>query len=56
MGNKIWTVELIEDPHDPTECLLPFPQDMLTEVGWQEGDTLIWEVQPNGTAILTKKV
>ncbi len=56
MENKVWTVELQEDPDDAEGCILPFPEDMLTEVGWQEGDTLIWEVQPNGTAILTKKV
>ena len=55
MGNKVWTVELQEDPQDAEGCILPFPEDILTEIGWHEGDTVVWDIQADGTVILTKK-
>ena len=55
MENKVWTAELLEDPQDSEGCILPFPEDMLAEIGWQEGDTVVWDIQADGTVILTKK-
>ena len=49
-----WTVHLEEDP-DTGDLLLPFPPDMLEQLGWSEGDTLTWTVNPGGGIALSKK-
>jgi hypothetical protein len=48
-----WTVNIEEDP-DTGDLLLPFPEDMLTSMGWQEGDTLSWNIDENNNITLTK--
>ena len=48
-----WTVNIEEDP-DTGDLLLPFPEDMLASMGWQEGDTLSWNIDENNNIILTK--
>lgn len=48
-----WTVNIEEDP-DTGDLLLPFPEDMLASMGWQEGDTLSWDIDENNNIILTK--
>jgi hypothetical protein len=55
MTNKTkWEVTVEEDPADPESVILPFPEEMLAQLGWVEGDTLNWAVQDDGTVILTK--
>jgi hypothetical protein len=49
-----WTVTLEEDP-DTGDTILPFPPDLLEQIGWVEGDTLLWKVQDDGSCILEKK-
>ena len=49
-----WTITVEEDP-ETGELILPFPEDMLSEVGWKPGDTLIWTDLKNGSWSLTKK-
>jgi hypothetical protein len=53
MNNNSWTTEVKEDPNTG-EYLLEFPQEMLTEVGWKEGDTLDWKDNKDGSFTLTK--
>ena len=48
-----WTVNIEEDP-DTGDLLLPFPEDMLESMGWQEGDTLSWNIDENNNISLTK--
>lgn len=55
MANKTWTVTVEEDPDSPDECILPFPEDLLLEAGWREGDTIAWTENGDGTWTLTKK-
>lgn len=50
--SKILTVQ--EDP-ETGECILSFPQDLLDEAGWKEGDTLTWIDNGDGSWILSKK-
>ena len=52
--SKTYTAEVLEDPTDPESAMLQFPEEMLAELGWVEGDTLNWAVQEDGTVILTK--
>lgn len=49
-----WIVTLEEDP-ETGELMLPFTDEMLSTLGWKEGDTLTWTVKTNGSIILSKK-
>lgn len=51
---KSWTVTLEEDP-TTGDLILPFSDEMLEEVGWQEGDVLEWIDNKNGSWSLVKK-
>ena len=51
---KTWTVTLEEDP-ESGDLILPFPDDMLEEAGWREGDVLEWIDNKDGTWSLIKK-
>ncbi len=53
MNNK-WTITLEEDP-ETKELVMPFPPDLLAQVGWDFGDTIIWKDEGNGSWTLTKK-
>jgi hypothetical protein len=53
MNKKSWTVTLEEDK-ETNELILPFPEDLLTEMQWKEGDVLDWNVV-DGFVIITKK-
>jgi hypothetical protein len=49
--NKSWTVIVEED--EEGNCVLPFPKEMIDELGWLEGDTLDMEVnEETGTITL----
>jgi hypothetical protein len=47
-----WTTRVQEDP-ETGDAILEFPDEMLDIVGWKEGDTLSWDVQDDGTIIIT---
>jgi bifunctional DNA-binding transcriptional regulator/antitoxin component of YhaV-PrlF toxin-antitoxin module len=46
-----YILEVEED--DNGEQFLTFPEDLLEEMGWREGDILNWDVQGEGI-VLTK--
>jgi hypothetical protein len=52
---KSWTLTVEEDPNNPEDLILPFPEDFLAEVGWKEGDTLEWIDNKDGSWTLSKK-
>ncbi len=43
----------LEDGEDG-EVILPFPAEMLSELGWNEGDTLDWTDNKDGTFSIKK--
>ena len=49
---KTYTAEVIEDNG---EYLLQFNPKMLDDLGWQEGDTIVWDIQPDAVIVLRKK-
>jgi len=52
-GNlKSWTVIVQQDGED---LILPLPQEMLDEVGWNPGDNLQWVDRGDGTWEIRKK-
>jgi hypothetical protein len=36
------------------ELVLVFPASMLLDLGWQEGDSVVWDIRPD--AVVVKKV
>lgn len=50
---KRWVTTVQEDP-ETGDAIIEFPEDLLAEVGWKEGDTLRWDVKEDGICILTK--
>lgn len=48
-----WTTKVIRDP-DSHEFMIELPLDLLEEVNWKIGDTVNWELNEEGDAILTK--
>ena len=50
-----WTLDIKEDP-ETGDAILEFPEDLLKEAGWREGDTLTWTDLGNGIWSLTKQV
>ena len=53
--NNTWTVKLVEDS-ETGEIILPFPPELLAQMGWDFGDTIQWDLDEDlGMAILTKK-
>lgn len=50
-----WTAEILEDPEDSESLILQFPDEMLAQLGWKPGDTLVWDLQENGSITISKK-
>jgi len=50
-----WIVQLEEDP-ETGDLVMPFPPELLAELGWGVGDTLTWEPSVDKESYrLTKK-
>ena len=54
MENR-WTIKLEEDPEHPGDLMMPLPPELLNQMGWDFGDTLVWEDLKDGTFSLKKK-
>jgi len=52
--NKTWTLLVQEDPENG-DAILEFPDDLMEEAGWKEGDELDWIDNKNGSYTLRKK-
>ncbi len=51
MTNKTYVADVIEENG---ELMLQFPPEMLDELGWQPGDTIVWDDDENGNIIVRK--
>lgn len=51
---KSWTLDVKEDP-DSGDAIIEFPPEMMEEMGWKEGDDLIWTDNNDGSFTLTKQ-
>ena len=47
-------VTLEEDPKTG-DLLLPIPIEILNQMGWDDGNTILWEEMPDGSYSLTKE-
>jgi hypothetical protein len=48
-----WTVTLEEDP-ETGDLIMPFPPELLAQVGWDYGDVLQWTEAEHGAFVLSK--
>jgi hypothetical protein len=48
MADNSWVVELEEDTETGL-LLLPFPPELLAQMGWAPGTELWWRINPDGT-------
>jgi hypothetical protein len=49
-----WIVEVVTNP-ETGELMLPFPPDLLNQMGWSEGTDLSWIDNENGSWTIKKK-
>ncbi len=54
INNTNWIVTVQEDSKTK-ELFIEFPPDALNQVGWDIGDTLIWEETDHGYSIQQKE-
>jgi hypothetical protein len=54
MSTKSWTLDVQEDPKSG-DAIIQFPDDLLEETGWREGDDIVWKDNNDGSFSLTKK-
>ena len=54
LSKSRWLVEVKEN-QKTKELYLELPSEALSQVGWDEGDTLLWNELPNGSWEVTKK-
>lgn len=53
MSKQVWTAYLHADGDD---VILPFPEELIEQLGWRVGDVLVWNVDhQTGHVTLTKK-
>ena len=45
----------IEHDNETRELVLPIPQELMDQVGWKPGDTLIWKQLSNNSFCLITK-
>ena len=50
----IMDYRLVVQQDENGELFFEFPDELMNETGWQVGDQLIWEEQPNGSWIIKK--
>lgn len=49
---KRFTVPIIEVDGD---LAVEFPDELMDNVGWKVGDTIQWDIQPDGLVVISKK-
>lgn len=49
-----WTLE-VKYNSEADEHYLEFPDNLMEQVGWKVGDTVLWSQNEDGSWILTKK-
>lgn len=50
--SKTYTGTVVEDGDD---LALVFPPEMLAELGWAEGDTIVWDMDEEGRVLIARK-
>lgn len=56
MNQTRWTAQVVPNPDEPDELVLDLGHELCQHLGWQVGDTLIWQQQEEGTWLLTRQL
>lgn len=54
MTDVTWIGNVEEDPENPGEMVLTFPEGLLEKMGWEVGTELVWNIDENGEVSLTR--
>jgi hypothetical protein len=54
INDNLWVVT-VQEHNETKELYLQFPPGAIDQVGWDEGDTIVWGDNQDGTWTLTKK-
>lgn len=54
VSDNTWTVTVQEDG-ESKDLYIQLPPDAINQVGWDDGDTILWEELSNGSYKLSKK-
>lgn len=54
IDNNNWVIT-VQEQGETKDLFVEFPPDALNQVGWDVGDTLVWEELDHGAWSLTKK-
>ena len=54
LSDNQWVIT-VQENNETKELFLQFPPDALDQVGWDEGDTIIWEELDHGAWSIKKK-
>lgn len=54
VGANEWIIT-VQENSETKELYIQLPEDALSQVGWCEGDTIVWEEESEGKMLLTKK-
>lgn len=49
---KIYTGTVVEENG---ELMIQFPFELITELNWKEGDTIVWDIDEENKIIIAKK-
>lgn len=49
----VYTTTVVEDP-ETNDIMIEFPENMLYDLGWRDGDVVEWSVSENGTIYIKK--
>jgi antitoxin component of MazEF toxin-antitoxin module len=49
---KVYTGTVVEDGED---LALVFPDSMMEDLGWKEGDTIVWDIDENNKVTIARK-
>lgn len=52
--NKTFTVEVLQSDEDPDDCMIPIPDELMKEQGWNIGDELSFEINTDYSIIMRK--
>ena len=54
LDNNTWVVT-VQENSTTKELYIEFPPDCINQVGWDEGDILLWEELPDGNWSIKKQ-
>lgn len=52
MPQQTWTGEVVEENG---ELFLVFPEEMVSQLGWEPGDTIVWDFPEGSKVVIARK-